>query len=765
MKLKEIDRTANVAWSPASQHPIYIAAATAAQQLDATFNTSSLLELYQIDLGDPSFEMEVSGSIPTESRLHKLVWSSAYTSENGDTPDLLIGGAEQGKMYIWNPSKILRREEPLTHLMDLHTGAVAALDVNPFQPNLLVSGAGSSEIYIWDLNDPDNPMTPGSKAQPLVDVTHVGWNKQVQHILASSHSGNCVVWDLRKNEPIIKIRDSMSRIKCNTVCWHPDVATQLCIASEDDHSPVIQVWDLRSASSPIKILENHTRGILSMSWCVKDADLLLSCAKDNRILCWNPNSEAQHGDVVYELPNSNQWCFDVQWCPRNPSIISGCSFDGHVSIYSIMGGQPTEQTTPKVCFVADAFQVDPFNQPTPHHAVPPVVGTMLKKAPKWLKRPCGANFGFGGKLVCFNNTKVPGSNPLKYAAEVTISQVVTEYELVVRSQELERALTTNMLLEFCDRKIEMIDRGAAGDTIETREQLDIWKFLKVGCLAGCQQLFLNLLGHDGLKKYPLMTSSTRTTAGRNETEEDLLKVRIYIYIYIYICVCVCVCVSFDYIAENQVRHEPLIINTDATDGTESQITECLLTGNFEAAVSVCLEGDYLVEAMILAVAGGNDLLIRTQAMILERKKSSKLHRLMALIINRDIERIVDECDVGYWKEVLTIILTYAPCDQFHNLCGKLARKLEDADSNAYQVSAQLCCIVAGDVDQFVNNWKKQNGNNTVNLQLLQVFVFLFVCAVVRCSLFGIVWFVYLFVCALLLLDCLLFVCLFCKRVC
>jgi len=37
MKLKEIDRTANVAWSPASQHPIFLAAGTAAQQLDATF--------------------------------------------------------------------------------------------------------------------------------------------------------------------------------------------------------------------------------------------------------------------------------------------------------------------------------------------------------------------------------------------------------------------------------------------------------------------------------------------------------------------------------------------------------------------------------------------------------------------------------------------------------------------------------------------------------------------------------------------------------
>ena len=36
-KVKEVQRTANIAWSPAEQHPIYLAAGTAAQQLDATF--------------------------------------------------------------------------------------------------------------------------------------------------------------------------------------------------------------------------------------------------------------------------------------------------------------------------------------------------------------------------------------------------------------------------------------------------------------------------------------------------------------------------------------------------------------------------------------------------------------------------------------------------------------------------------------------------------------------------------------------------------
>ena len=37
MKIKEINRTANLAWSPKQQYPIYLVAGTAAQQLDAPF--------------------------------------------------------------------------------------------------------------------------------------------------------------------------------------------------------------------------------------------------------------------------------------------------------------------------------------------------------------------------------------------------------------------------------------------------------------------------------------------------------------------------------------------------------------------------------------------------------------------------------------------------------------------------------------------------------------------------------------------------------
>ena len=68
MKVKEISRTANIAWSPAEQYPIYVAAGTAAQQLDATFSTSAALEIYALDLADPSVDMQLKSTLNTEHR-------------------------------------------------------------------------------------------------------------------------------------------------------------------------------------------------------------------------------------------------------------------------------------------------------------------------------------------------------------------------------------------------------------------------------------------------------------------------------------------------------------------------------------------------------------------------------------------------------------------------------------------------------------------------------------------------------------------------
>ena len=68
MKIKEIDRTVNLAWSPATNSSLLIAAGTAAQQLDASFNTSSALEVFALNLSDPTLDMELKSSYPSDYR-------------------------------------------------------------------------------------------------------------------------------------------------------------------------------------------------------------------------------------------------------------------------------------------------------------------------------------------------------------------------------------------------------------------------------------------------------------------------------------------------------------------------------------------------------------------------------------------------------------------------------------------------------------------------------------------------------------------------
>jgi len=62
MKIKELQKTVNISWSPEQQNPLMLAAGTAAQQIDASFGTPATLELYAVNLSDPGYDMELKAS-------------------------------------------------------------------------------------------------------------------------------------------------------------------------------------------------------------------------------------------------------------------------------------------------------------------------------------------------------------------------------------------------------------------------------------------------------------------------------------------------------------------------------------------------------------------------------------------------------------------------------------------------------------------------------------------------------------------------------
>ncbi|KAJ0057468.1 hypothetical protein NL108_009184, partial [Boleophthalmus pectinirostris] len=761
---------------------------TSAQQLDASFSTSASLELFEFNLADPSLAMKSCGTLSSSHRYHKLVWSPFGIDGQGLASGVLIAGGENGNVILYDPVKIMSGDtNVIIAESDIHTGPVRALDLNPFQTNLVASGGNESEIYIWDINNFGSPMTPGPKTQPLEDISCVAWNRQVQHILAStSPSGRTSVWDLRKNDLIIKVSDHSNRMHCSGMAWNPEVATQLVMSSEDDRMPVIQMWDLRFASSPLKILENHTRGVLAIAWSYADPELLLSCGKDGRILCWNPNT----AEILYELPTGNHWCFDIQWCPRNPAVLSAASFNSCINIYSIMGG--TSQAQSHVDEVSHSFgTMDPFGtgQTLPLLELPQS-GTIsttvnpIKKPPKWIQRPVGASFAFGGKLVSLENGKPNPQLPNRHV--VHVSQVVTETDLLKRSSQLQDTISSGQFVEFCQGKINM----AENDFEKT-----IWSFLKANFDSDTRSRFLELLGYNreelALKvgllfkiiilflliqmdlpplcdAQPVADLNIVTATENPEAAFDLIAAA---------NLKPSVTQEMDYIPlteseetievnaeEKSADHNYEIVDQVASGIPEQQwddeeilldevqhstrkyifrsnhktniisnivvssiifssptdvdrlITQALLTGDFEGAVELCLLDNRMADSIILAIAGGAELLEKTQKKYFI-KSQSKLTKLISAVVMKDLHDILSTCDLQNWKEAMAAVMTYAQTQEFSSLCDLLGGRLEGANDPNLQAQACLCYICAGNLEKLVSCWiKAQEGNNPLSLQ-------------------------------------------------
>ncbi|MBE7180869.1 MAG: hypothetical protein INR71_06615, partial [Terriglobus roseus] len=257
---------------------------------------------------------------------------------------------------------------------------------------MLATAGARGELYITDLSNVATPFRLGTSAARADDFESVDWNKKVPHILATGSSGGFVtVWDLKAKKESLTLNNH-GRKAVSAVAWDPDVPTRLATAIPNDQDPLILMWDLRNSNAPERILSGHDQGVLSLSWCAQDADLMLSCGKDNRTICWNPHT----GKALGEYPVVTNWTFQTRWNPHNPSLLATASFDGKIGIHTIQHTNAEASAAAAATLPTDGE--DFFAKPS---IQPQGASFSLPQAPKWLERPVGATFGFGGKIIRF----------------------------------------------------------------------------------------------------------------------------------------------------------------------------------------------------------------------------------------------------------------------------------------------------------------------------------------------------------------------------
>ena len=152
------------------------------------------------------------------------------------------------------------------------------------------------------------------------------------------------------------------------------------VARDDDQNPSVSVWDLRNPDYPVATFnEIHYSGILSVNWCLSDPSLVVSSGKDNRTVVTNFKS----GEQVLEFPTEGQYS-RVKWSNHNHGKICAMTPEGNSSVLS---------------FEPEGL----YSNPGRKFATPNVqASTNAPYVPQWVMPKCGARFGFGNKLVTFD---------------------------------------------------------------------------------------------------------------------------------------------------------------------------------------------------------------------------------------------------------------------------------------------------------------------------------------------------------------------------
>lgn len=688
VRLREISRTAVFAWSPGSGAPL-IVTGTRTGALDDDFSSETKLELWDLGLNrlDADAELEPIGSITTDSGFNDIAWSEP----TDEYPLGAIAGAlENGSVDVWDAEKLRSgASDALVSRTSKHTGAVKALQWNSYRHNLLASAGAKGEIFIYDLNNMANPYRLGGTAARADDIECLDWNKQEKtaHILATGSSGGFVtVWDVKQKKDILTL-NNQGRKAVSAVAWDPEESTKLATATPSDQEPAIYLWSLRNSSTPERTLQGHELGVLGLNWCRQDPELLLSCGKDNRTICWNSRTGERYGDFAA----GSNWAFQTRWNPHNPSIVASASFDGKILIASTQStnSKPEDQAAANQALDDSDFFAKAQTQPQG-------ITFSIPRAPKYLARPSSVSFGFGGKLVRLSTdaSKKSKVSIESFAAEAGIGESTTQFE---------EKLASGDLSGICESKIQ---------DAKTDEEKADWQVIETLNTGKSRKKLREYLGFSDeaddefakeTEKLEINGDADKPATNGEKDDDDFFGSAGDSDNFLQ-----------DLAATKGTKtNNPFSIYTGEESTADKGITKALMLGKFDAALDICLKEDRMSDAFMIAVCGGQACIDKAQSAYLKKKaKGPNYLRLLASIVGKNLWDVVHNADLKDWKDVMATLCTYADNTEFSDLCEALGDRLEEAyqqggDVKTLRRDASFCYLAGSKLEKVVINWVQE----------------------------------------------------------
>ena len=331
----------------------------------------------------------------------------------------------------------------------------------------------------------------------------------------------------------------------------------------------------------------------------------------------------------------------------------------------------------------------------------------MTKAPKWFERPCGASFGFGGKVVSFTKSDNP-SNPSthKRSSKIRISTFAIDAGVGTSTDSFENALKQKNLESICESKIA----AATRDT----EKAD-WKVIETLTSKSPKQSLIRYLGFSGANDEETDGLSELTTDSKSkEAEASQLDVssaksnRLSAF--------------FDSNADSESFlsdlaatkgakiNNPFQIYSGSESDSDRRITRALLLGQYDKALNVCLQEERLSDAFMVAVCGGQACIDRVQKAYFNRKAGGPNYlRLLASVAGKNLWDVVYNAELTGWKEVMAIICTYASEEEFSDLCEALGDRLDEQwrsrnEDPDLRKNAAFCYLAGSKLEKVVAIW-------------------------------------------------------------